>query len=93
MTSAVDVNAALKEFSMSTELEWLRNSLWCTSRFDIVPHDSHLQLSRRRICWCSLSYAKEWFSITGIASNLIAIRGYAGKRRQLSACKIYVCIA
>jgi hypothetical protein len=26
---------------------WLRNSLWWTSRLDIVPHDWHLQPSRR----------------------------------------------
>jgi len=47
------------KFSSVSAPEWLRNSLWCTSRFDIVPQDSHLQPSRFRTSWRKLSYAAE----------------------------------
>jgi hypothetical protein len=30
---------SVTKFSSVSAPEWLRNSLWCTSRFDIVPHD------------------------------------------------------
>jgi hypothetical protein len=32
------VHSVIK-FSYESVPEWLRNSLWCASRFDIVPHD------------------------------------------------------
>jgi hypothetical protein len=34
-------------FSSESIPDWLRNCLWCTSRWDMVPHDWHLQLSRQ----------------------------------------------
>ncbi len=27
------------KFSSASAPEWLRNSVWCSSRFDIVPHN------------------------------------------------------
>lgn len=46
------------KFSSESAPEWVRNCLWWTSRFDIVPQHWHFQLSRRRICWRRLSYDK-----------------------------------
>ncbi len=43
-------------FSSESPPDWLRNSLWWTSRLDIEPHDWHLQPSRRSTWLRSCSY-------------------------------------